>query len=87
MCERGLGSDGHMPKEATLSTVIDAEVKRAVTEYCRRKGLKIRHVVERALIEQLEDEIDLQAYEDRRDEDTVSLQDLLASRSKGRRRR
>ena len=65
---------------ATLSTVIDARVKRALSVYCKRKGLKLRYVVEEALIEQLEDEIDLEAYFARKDEDLFSLEDILADR-------
>ena len=65
---------------ATLSTVIDARVKRALLVYCKRRGLKLRYVVEEALIEQLEDEIDLEAYFARKDEDLFSLEDVLADR-------
>ncbi len=71
-----------MPESATatLSTVIDARVKRALSLYCKRKGLKVRYVVEEALIEQLEDEIDLRAHYARKDEGLVSLEDVLADR-------
>ena len=71
-----------MPESATatLSTVIDARVKRALSLYCKRKGLKVRYVVEEALIEQLEDEIDLQAYYASKDEGLISLEDVLADR-------
>ena len=68
------------PATATLSTVIDARVKRALLVYCKRRGLKLRYVVEEALIEQLEDEIDLEAYFARKDEDLFSLEDVLADR-------
>ena len=44
------------PATTTLSTVIDARVKRALSVYCKRKGLKVRYVVEEALIVRLEDE-------------------------------
>lgn len=67
---------------ATLSTVIDARVKRAASEFCKRRGLKLRHLVEQALVEQLEDEIDIEAYAQRRDEPTVSLEEILSSRTK-----
>ena len=71
-----------MPESATatLSTVIDARVKRALSLYCKRKGLKVRYVVEEALIEQLEDEIDVQAYYASKDEGLISLEDVLADR-------
>lgn len=71
-----------MAKSATLSTIIDPEVKRAVSAFCKRRGLKLQFVVEQALVEQLEDEIDLEAYYARKNEPRVSLGDLLASRKK-----
>lgn len=71
-----------MNDTATLSTIIDADVKKAVTEYCRRRGIKVRYLVEQALIERLEDEIDLEAYRTRRDEETFSLEDVLAGLSR-----
>ena len=67
-----------MGETATLSTIIDADVKDAVTNFCRRRGIKIRYLIEQALIEQLEDEIDLEAYKARRDEETISLEKVLA---------
>jgi len=65
-----------------LSTLIDARVKKAALEFCRRRGLKLRYLVEQALIEQIEDEIDLEAYRRRKDEDTVPLEQILAKRAK-----
>lgn len=64
-------------KDSTLSTLIDGDVKKAVTEFCKRRGIKIRHLVEQALIEQLEDEIDLEAYHQRKDEATIPLEKIL----------
>ena len=71
-----------MGKQATvpLSTIIDADDKRAATAYCKRHGLKLRYLVERALIEQLEDEIDLEAYHQRQNEETYSLEEVLRGR-------
>lgn len=67
-----------MSETATLSTIIDARVKDAVTEFCKRRGIKMRYMIEQALIEQLEDEIDLEAFRARRDEETFSLDEVLA---------
>jgi len=67
-----------MSETATLSTIIDARVKDAVTEFCKRRGIKMRYMIEQALIEQLEDEIDLEAFRVRRDEETFSLDEVLA---------
>lgn len=68
-----------MEKSVTLSTSLNKEIKEALTAFCKKKGLKIQHFVEKAIVEQLEDEIDLEAYYQRRDEETVSLPSLLKS--------
>lgn len=67
-----------MSETATLSTIIDARVKDAVTEFCKRRGIKMRFLIEQALIEQLEDEVDLEAYQKRRSEETFTLEEVLA---------
>lgn len=69
-----------MSKVATLSTIIDTDVKKALTDFCKRKGLKIRYVIENALIEQLEDEIDIEAYRSRKNEERVSFNPLKAKK-------
>lgn len=63
----------NMSETATLSTIIDARVKDAITAYCKERGIKLRFLIEQALIEKLEDEIDLEAYRTRRNEETVPL--------------
>jgi antitoxin component of RelBE/YafQ-DinJ toxin-antitoxin module len=73
-----------MSQLATLSTIIDARVKEAATQFCKRRGLKLRHLVEQALVEQLEDEIDLEAYHQRRNEETIPLEKILAGRKKSK---
>jgi antitoxin component of RelBE/YafQ-DinJ toxin-antitoxin module len=67
-----------MSKTATLSTIIDARVKEAITLYCKERGIKLRHLIEQALVEQIEDEIDLEAYRTRQTEERVSLEEVLA---------
>lgn len=71
-----------MSETATLSTIIDARVKNAVTEFCKQRGIKVRYLVEQALIEQLEDEIDLGEYQRRRDEERFTLEEVLAGTAK-----
>ena len=66
-----------MAKQATLSTNIDFELKTALALFCKKRGLKIQSVVENAIREQLEDEIDLAAYLDRKDEAEVSFSTAL----------
>ena len=45
-----------MDDTSPLSTIIDTQVKEAVTEYCKSRGIKIRYFIERALVERLEKE-------------------------------
>lgn len=66
-----------MSQTANLSTIIDPKLKRVLIDYCKKRGLKIRYLIEQALIEYLEDEIDLEAYHSRKNEETVSLEDVL----------
>jgi len=73
-----------MSETATLSTVIDSRVKDALVSFCKRRGIKLRYLIEQALIEQLEDEIDLEAYEARKNEETASLEEVLAGSRRNR---
>jgi len=75
----------NLSETATLSTIIDARVKDAITSFCKRRGIKLRYLIEQALIEQLEDEIDLETYRARRDEETFSLEEVLADIEKKKR--
>ncbi len=71
-----------MSETATLSTIIDARVKEALVDFCKRRGIKLRYLIEQAVVEQLEDEIDLEAYHARRNEQTVSFDQILAKLEK-----
>lgn len=66
-----------MSKQATLSTNIDSELKRALSAFCKKRGLKIQSVVENAIREQLEDELDLASYYERKDEDEITLANVM----------
>ena len=66
-----------MSKVVTLSTNIDFKIKEALTTFCKKRGFKIQHFVEKAIVEQLEDEVDLEAYHQRKNEETVSLKKLI----------
>tara|TARA_B100000212_G_C27199092_1_gene457911 strand:+ start:329 stop:541 length:213 start_codon:yes stop_codon:yes gene_type:complete len=70
-----------MSKLVTLSTNLDIQIKEALTKLCKKKGLKIQHFIESAIIEKLEDEVDLEAYQKRKNEETVSLASLLEGES------
>jgi antitoxin component of RelBE/YafQ-DinJ toxin-antitoxin module len=66
-----------MEKQSTLSTNIDSDLKKALAAFCKKRGLKIQSVVENAILEQLEDEIDLASYDERKNEEEVSLAAIL----------
>lgn len=66
-----------MAKQTTLSTNIDLELKEALAAFCKKRGLKIQSVVENAIREQLEDEIDLASYHERKNEEEISLAAVL----------
>ncbi len=66
-----------MRKQASLSISIDSDLKEALTAFCKKRGLKIQSVVENAIREQLEDEIDLAHYDERKSEEEISLAAVL----------
>ncbi len=66
-----------MAKTATLTTNISADLKKALSLFCKRRGLKIQSFVEEAIRDQLEDEADLASYFERKDEDEISLTSVL----------
>ncbi|MCU0246876.1 MAG: DUF6290 family protein [Bryobacter sp.] len=54
-------------------------MKRALALYSKQHGLKIRSVVERAIVELIEDEADLELWRERREEPAVSWSQVLAA--------
>ena len=66
-------------KVAPLSTILSVDIKKAVTLFCKKRGLKMSHFIEEALREHLEDEADIAAYEARRHEERVSYDEVLKS--------
>ena len=71
-----------MPRVASLSIAIDPEVKRALKLYSKEQGLKIRFVVERAIVELIEDDSDVAVWRQRRDEPTVKWAGVLKAHHK-----
>ena len=71
-----------MEKLSTLSTSIDSDLKKALSAFCKKRGLKIQSVVENAIREQLEDEIDLVSYNERKNEEEISLAHILKKMKK-----
>ncbi len=51
--------------------------RQALSIFCKKHGLKIQSVVENAIREQLEDEIDLARYRERKNEEEISLAMVL----------
>ncbi len=72
--------------KGTLSTIIDPKVKLAFTQHCKRKGLKLSHFIEEALIEKLEDEIDYDAYLQRKSEDLIPADKVFNTKKISRRK-
>ena len=50
--------------------------------YSKERGLKIRYVVERAIVEMIEDESDLAVWRQRREEPTVTWVEVLKAHKK-----
>jgi hypothetical protein len=67
-----------MAKDATLSTIIDADLKRAVTSLAKSRGMKLRSLIEYALREQLEDLLDVSVYQQRLNEETAGVREVEA---------
>jgi hypothetical protein len=55
----------------SFSTTLTKPTKELLDRFCRKRGLRINHVVERAIIELLEDEMDKEIIEERELEPTV----------------
>ena len=66
-----------MSKQVTLTTNIDQDLKKALSLFCKKYGLKIQSVVENAIRERLEDEVDIAIYNERKNEQEVSLESVL----------
>lgn len=48
-----------------FSTTLTKPAKELLERFCKRRGLRIRHFVERAIVELLEDEMDREIIEER----------------------
>lgn len=60
-----------------FSTTIHPELKKAANLFCKKRGLKLQHLVEEALLDYLEDEMDLEACRERMNEESIPLESLL----------
>ena len=70
-----------MPTVA-MTTAIDTKLQRSLVAYCKRKGLKIQSVIEQAIRDQLEDELDVLTHHQRFDESEVPLETVLKKMKK-----
>ena len=64
-------------KTAYISLKFSAKLKSVLMQFCRKRGLKINHFIQEAILERLEDEDDLAVYKKRRHEKRISLEELL----------
>lgn len=58
-------------KQVAFSTTLSTETKKILERFCKKKGVKINHFVEKAILEALEDEMDRAIIEERELEDTI----------------
>jgi hypothetical protein len=66
-----------MNTRSNLSIQIDSQIKKALILSYKERGLKIQTVIENAIYEYLEEEIDLLAFELRTNEQEISLATVL----------
>ncbi len=61
-----------------VSARIDAAIKRALDDYCRRHGVVMSHFVQEALLDRLEELEDIEDLKKIRHEPTRSFSEVLA---------
>lgn len=54
-----------------FSTTLTKSTKDLLERFCKKRGLRMNHLVERAIVELLEDEMDKEIIEERELEETV----------------
>lgn len=59
-----------------FSTTLTKPTKDLLERFCSKRGLRMNHLVERAILELLEDEMDKEIIEDRELEETVEWKKL-----------
>ena len=60
-----------MSESVNFSTTLTKETKELLDRFCKSRGLRMNHLVERAILELIEDEMDKMLIEDREMEETV----------------
>ncbi len=66
-------------KLSALNARIPVGLKKAMTKYCDEKGLKVQSFIENLIQEHLEDELDHKIIDDRHDEKTIPLEQVVAN--------
>lgn len=61
-----------------VSARIDASVKRALEDYCRSNGIVMKHFIQEAILDRLDELADLQDIEQLRREPTRPFSKVLA---------
>lgn len=71
--EKSLSGEKPVSKTTTVSfsTNMSKEAKELLERFCKSRGVKINHLVEKAILEYIEDEMDRSIIEDRELEETV----------------
>ena len=70
--DRDGGDDMARPVETVnFSTTLTKPTKDLLERFCKKRGLRMNHLVERAIVELLEDEMDKEIIEERELEETV----------------
>jgi hypothetical protein len=60
-----------MSKATSFSTTLTSDTKALLERYCKKRGIKMNHFVESAILEKLEDEMDSEIIDKRELEDFV----------------
>lgn len=65
-----------MSETVSFSTTISSDKKKLIEKFCKARGLKINQLVEKALLEYIENEMDRSIIDDRALEETVDWKKL-----------
>lgn len=60
-----------------IATRIDSRVKKAIEDVCKGSGIKFRHFIEEALIDKLEEYLDIKDIKKLRQEPVKSFEDVV----------
>ena len=75
----------YMGESIQIAARIDSKVKEAVEKFCKETGQKMNHFIENALLDRLEELEDIEDVKKLRRQETVPLEDIIASLKKDKR--